>query len=42
VPGANGQRRTKGAARKNLAGAIALILQDRRTDALRISSLPTL
>lgn len=35
VPGANGQGRTKTAARKNLAGAIALILQDRRTDALR-------
>ena len=35
VPGANGQGRTKAAARKNLAGAIALILQDRRTDALR-------
>jgi predicted RNase H-like HicB family nuclease len=35
VPGANGQGRTKAAARKNLASAIALILQDRRTDALR-------
>jgi len=33
--GANGQGRTKIAARKNLAGAIALIPQDRRTDALR-------
>jgi predicted RNase H-like HicB family nuclease len=35
VPGANGQGRTKAAARKNLASAITLILQDRRTDALR-------
>jgi len=35
VPGANGQGRTKAAARKSLASAIALILQDRRTDALR-------
>jgi predicted RNase H-like HicB family nuclease len=35
VPGANGQGRTKAAARKNLAAAIALILQDRRTDGLR-------
>ena len=33
VPAANGQGRTKAAARKNLAGAIALILQDRRTSA---------
>ena len=35
VPGANGQGRTKAAARKSLAGAIALILRDRREDALR-------
>jgi predicted RNase H-like HicB family nuclease len=35
VPGANGQGRTKGAARKNLAEAIELILEDRRKDALR-------
>jgi predicted RNase H-like HicB family nuclease len=35
VPGANGQGRTKAAARKNLASAIALILRDRRMDALR-------
>jgi len=30
VPGANGQGRTKAAARRSLVGAIALILQDRR------------
>jgi predicted RNase H-like HicB family nuclease len=35
VPGANGQGRTKAAARRNLADAIALILEDRRADALR-------
>jgi predicted RNase H-like HicB family nuclease len=35
VPGANGQGRTKAAARKNLAEAIELILEDRRKDALR-------
>ena len=35
VPGANGQGRTKVAARKNLAEAIELILEDRRKDALR-------
>ena len=35
VPGANGQGRTKASARKNLAEAIALILKDRREDALR-------
>lgn len=35
VPGANGQGRTKAAARKSLAAAIALILKDRRDDALR-------
>ena len=35
VPGANGQGRTKEEARASLAGAIDLILQDRRGDALR-------
>jgi predicted RNase H-like HicB family nuclease len=35
VPGANGQGRTKSAARRSLAGAIQLILEDRRKDALR-------
>lgn len=35
IPGANGQGRTKADARRNLAGAIALILDDRRRDALR-------
>jgi predicted RNase H-like HicB family nuclease len=35
VPGANGQGRTKAAARNNLAAAIRLILDDRRQDALR-------
>ena len=35
VPGANGQGRTKDDARKNLAAAISLILQDRREDAFR-------
>jgi predicted RNase H-like HicB family nuclease len=35
VPGANGQGRTKAAARKSLVEAIALILRDRREDALR-------
>ena len=35
VPGANGQGRTKAAARRSLVGAITLILQDRRADALR-------
>jgi len=35
VPGANGQGRTKQEARASLAEAIALILQDRRDDALR-------
>lgn len=35
VPGANGQGRTKEAARASLAAAIALILDDRREDALR-------
>jgi len=35
IPGANGQGRTKEEARQNLADAIALILEDRREDALR-------
>ena len=35
VPGANGQGRTVEECRKSLAEAIALILEDRRTDALR-------
>ena len=35
VPGANGQGRTKDDARNSLAGAIELILQDRREDAAR-------
>ena len=35
IPGANGQGRTKEEARNSLADAIALILQDRREDALR-------
>jgi predicted RNase H-like HicB family nuclease len=35
VPGANGQGRTKEEARKNLADAISLILEDRREDGLR-------
>jgi predicted RNase H-like HicB family nuclease len=35
VPGANGQGRTKEEARTSLAEAIALILEDRRADALR-------
>jgi len=35
VPGSNGQGRTKEEARANLAAAIALILEDRREDALR-------
>ena len=35
VPGANGQGRTKQQAKKSLAEAIALILEDRRTDGLR-------
>jgi predicted RNase H-like HicB family nuclease len=35
IPGANGQGRTKEEARESLAEAIALILQDRREDALR-------
>lgn len=35
VPGANGQGVTKEEALESLAGAIALILQDRREDGLR-------
>jgi predicted RNase H-like HicB family nuclease len=35
IPGANGQGRTSGEARANLGEAIALILEDRREDALR-------
>ena len=35
IPGANGQGRTKEEARASLADAIALILEDRRSDALR-------
>jgi predicted RNase H-like HicB family nuclease len=35
VPGANGQGRTKDEARKSLADAISLILEDRRADGLR-------
>jgi predicted RNase H-like HicB family nuclease len=35
VPGANGQGRSKDEARHSLAEAIALILEDRRTDGLR-------
>jgi predicted RNase H-like HicB family nuclease len=35
ISGANGQGKTKDEARASLAEAIALILQDRREDALR-------
>ena len=35
VPGANGQGKTKAECRRNLTEAIALILEDRRQDALR-------
>ena len=35
IPGANGQGRTPEEARANLGEAIALILDDRREDALR-------
>ena len=35
VPGANGQGRTAAEAREDLAAAIALVLEDRREDALR-------
>jgi predicted RNase H-like HicB family nuclease len=41
IPGANGQGRTREEARESLAEAIALILEDRREDALRgIPSVP--
>lgn len=35
IPGANGQGRSKEAARESLAHSIALILADRREDGLR-------
>ncbi len=35
VPGANGQGATKDEARESLAAAIALVIEDRREDALR-------
>ena len=35
IPGANGQGRTPEEARESLGDAIALILEDRREDALR-------
>lgn len=35
VPGANGQGRTKEEAKESLSKAIALILEDRRSDGLR-------
>jgi len=35
IPGANGQGLTKEEARRSLADAIALILEDRREDGLR-------
>jgi predicted RNase H-like HicB family nuclease len=35
IPGANGQGRTKEEARKSLAEAISLILEDRREECLR-------
>ncbi|HKO58227.1 MAG TPA: type II toxin-antitoxin system HicB family antitoxin [Thermoanaerobaculia bacterium] len=35
IPGANGQGRTTQEARESLGAAIALILEDRREDALR-------
>ena len=35
IPGANGQGKTKGEAKENLADAISLILEDRREDGLR-------
>ncbi|MGE0680848.1 MAG: type II toxin-antitoxin system HicB family antitoxin [Candidatus Binatia bacterium] len=35
IPGANGQGKTKEEARASLVAAIALILEDRREDALR-------
>jgi predicted RNase H-like HicB family nuclease len=41
IPGANGQGQTREKARQNLAEAIALILENRRDDALRSGSLTT-
>ena len=35
IPGANGQGKSVDECRENLSQAIALILEDRRTDALR-------
>lgn len=35
IPGANGQGLSKDEARENLAEGIALVLEDRRADALR-------
>jgi predicted RNase H-like HicB family nuclease len=35
VPGANGQGKTKAACLRNLANAIQMILEDRRSDAMR-------
>ena len=35
IPGANGQGKTRDEARRNLAEAIAMIMEDRREDALR-------
>lgn len=35
VPGANGQGKTRDEARQSLSEAIALIMEDRREDALR-------
>ncbi len=35
IPGANGQGQTKEEARASLAGAIALMLEDRREESLR-------
>jgi predicted RNase H-like HicB family nuclease len=35
IPGANGQGRTKDEASQSLAAAIALILEDRRSEGLR-------
>jgi predicted RNase H-like HicB family nuclease len=35
IPGANGQGRTKEEALESLKGAVALVLEDRREDALR-------
>jgi len=35
IPGANGQGRTPGKCQEDLAGAIALILDNRRSDALQ-------